>query len=142
MKLKNRADSQLSSMAGEFLTAGKLFKHNYQVSITMGNAKAIDLLVHNPKTGKTFSVQVKALRQKNCFPIKKENIKPDHVYVFIILNATSPTEDYYILKGETILQDINRFFGTSYTREKPSSVPAINYGPLSEFKDNWRLFDE
>jgi hypothetical protein len=43
---KHRADSQLSSMAGEFLTAGKLFKKGYQVSLTLGNAKAVDLFVY------------------------------------------------------------------------------------------------
>jgi hypothetical protein len=129
-------------MAGEFLTAGKLFKRGYQVAVTMGNAKAIDLFAHNPDTDKSFTVQVKALRKKNCFPLRKEDIKPDHVYVFIILNAGSPTEDYFILWGKTILKDVNRFFGTSYTREKPSSFPGINYGPLKEFKDNWALFDE
>src|SRR2546428_6760453 len=123
MKSRARADSQLSSMAGEFLAAGKLFKRDYQVAVTMGNAKAIDLFVHNPKTDKTFTVQVKALRQKNCFPITKEDIKPDHVYIFIILNANSPTEDYFILRGETILKDINKFFGASYAKAKPSSFP-------------------
>ena len=141
MKSMTRADSQLTAMAGEFLTAGKLFKRGYQVAVTMGNAKAIDMFVHNPKTDRTFTVQVKALRQKNCFPIRKEAIKPDHIYVFIILNLNSPSEDYHILWGKTILKDVNKFFGTSYTREKPSPLPAINYGPLKEFKDNWLLFD-
>ena len=111
MKSNKRADSQLSSMAGEFLTAGKLFKRDYQVSVTIGNAKAIDLFVYNPRTEKTFNVQVKALRKRNCFPIKREDIKKEHIYVFIILNANSPTEDYFILKGETILKDINKFWG-------------------------------
>ncbi len=64
---KIRMDSQISGMAGEFLVAGKLFKRGFQVSVTMGNAKAIDLFVYNPKTTRTFNVQVKTLRYKNCF---------------------------------------------------------------------------
>ena len=41
-------DFQITAMAGEFLTAGKLFKRGYQVSVTFGNAKAIDILILNP----------------------------------------------------------------------------------------------
>jgi hypothetical protein len=139
---RHRADGQLSGMAGEFLVAGKLFKHQMQVSVTMGNAKAIDLFVHNPRTDRTFNVQVKTLRQKNCFPMRRENIKLDHVYVFVILNRDDQGEQFFIVPGRAILRDINHFFGSSYTREKPSTFPAVNYGPLKEFENNWKLFEK
>lgn len=141
-KKRKRADSQLSSMAGEFLVAGKLFKRGYQVAVTMGNAKSIDLFIHNPLTDKTFTVQVKALRQKNYFPIRKEDVKKDHVYVFVILNPGNPTEDYFTILGKTITSDINKFFGSSYIVEKPSTFPGIYYKALEEYKDNWELFDQ
>ena len=137
-----RADGQLSGMAGEFLVAGKLFKYQMQVSVTMGNAKAIDLFVHNPRIDRTFNVQVKTLRQKNCFPMRRENVKPNHVYVFVILNRDEQDEQFFIVPGRAILKDIDHFFGTSYTREKPSTFPAVNYGPLKEFEDNWELFEK
>ena len=137
-----RVDGQMSGMAGEFLVAGKLFKRRMQVSVTMGNAKAIDLFVHNPRTDRTFNVQVKTLRQKNCFPMRRENLKPRHVYVFVILNRDDQDEQFFIVPGTTILNDINRFFGTSYAREEPSPFPAVNYGPLKEFEDNWELFEK
>jgi hypothetical protein len=137
-----RTDGQITGMAGEFLVAGKLFKRKLLVSVTMGNAKAIDLFVHNPKTDRTFAVQVKALRAKNCFPIRKEKIKSDYTYVFVILNHDEQDEEYFIVPGKTILNDINRFFGASYRKEKPSTFPAINYGPLKPFRDNWSLFEK
>ena len=137
-----RVDGQLSGMAGEFLVAGKLFKRRMQISVTMGNAKAIDLFVHNPRTDRTFNVQVKTLRQKNCFPMRRENVKTSHVYVFVILNGDDQDEHFFIVSGRTILKDINHFFGTSYTREKASTFPAVNYGPLKEFDENWELFGE
>jgi hypothetical protein len=138
---KTCTDSQTSGMAGEFLVAGKLFKRGLQVSVTMGNAKAIDLLVHNAKTDNTFEVQVKTVRCKNCFLIHKEDIHSKHIYVFVLLNHIDQNEEFFILRGETILKDINHFFGSSYSREKPSTMPAINYGTLKEYKDNWKLFD-
>jgi len=142
MKTKNQ-DQQLTGMAGEFLTVGKLFKRGYQAAVTFGNAKAIDVLVYNPGNDKSYNVQVKALRQKNCFPIKKENLKPDHIYVFILLHHFEEPEEYFIVPGSDILQDIDKFFGSSYRNpDKPSSMPAINYGPLLAYKDNWQLFDK
>ena len=132
-------------MAGEFLTVGKLFKKGYQASVTFGNAKSIDVLVYNPEIDKTFIVQVKTLRKKNCFPIKKENIKSDHIYVFVILNDFENKEEFYIVSGQEILADINHFFGSSYQRESgPSSMPAINYGPLTKgtYLNNWKLFEK
>lgn len=137
-----RVDGQISGMAGEFLVAGKLFKRRMQVSVTMGNAKAIDLFVHNPRTDRTFNVQVKTVRQKNCFPMRRENIKSGHVYVFVILNGDDQDEQFFIVPGRSILKDINRFFGTSYTREIASTFPAVNYGPLKEFRDNWQVFEQ
>jgi hypothetical protein len=135
-------DQQLTGMAGEFLTVGKLFKRGYQASVTFGNAKAIDVLVYNPKNDKSYIVQVKTLRHKNCFLLKKDNLKPDHIYVFIFLNDFEQSEEFFIISGQEIMQDIDKFFGSSYRNpNKPSNMPAINYGPLAPFKDNWQIFE-
>ncbi len=136
-----RIDSQITSMAGEFLIVGKLFKRGIQASVTYGNAKAIDVFAYNEVNQKNYNIQVKALREKNCFPIKKETINPEHIYVFIILNKVDQDEDYFIIKGSEILNNINKFFGASYTRNVASNMPAINYGPLKDYKDNWKLFE-
>ena len=135
-------DTQITSMAGEFLTVGKLFKRGYQVSVTFGLAKAIDIFIFNPITKMTFSVQVKTQRRKNNFPIKKENIDPDHIYVFVRLNNFEDSEESFIVPGEEIISDIDKFFGSSYKDpHKPSKMPAINYGPLDSYRDNWAVFD-
>jgi hypothetical protein len=135
-------ETQLTGMAGEFLAAGKLFKKGLQVSITLGNAKGIDLFVHNQNNDKTYNVQVKTLRKSNCFPIHRESIKDKHIYIFIILNRFDDNEDYYVLRGDSILKDVDNFFGASYRNGKNSSMPAINRGPLKAYKDNWIVFDE
>jgi hypothetical protein len=140
---KQARDQQLTGMAGEFLTVGKLFKRGYQASFTFGNAKAIDVLVYNNRNDKSYNVQVKTLRHKNCFPMKKDNLKPDHIYVFILLHDFDQLEEYFIIPGQEIMQDIDKFFGASYRKpDKPSNMPAINYGPLAPYKDNWQVFDK
>jgi hypothetical protein len=132
-----------SGMAGEFLTLGKLFKRGYQASFTLGNAKAVDLFVYNVKTDKQFSVQVKTLRQRNCFPMEKESLKRDHIYVFVILNDWEKSEEFFIIRGGELLDNIDHFFGASYRNpSKQSNMPAINYGPLAPYIDNCQIFDE
>jgi len=38
---------------------------------------------------------------------------------------------------------LGKFFGASYRDpSKPSNMPAINYGPLAPYRDNWQIFDE
>ena len=135
---KKRPDLHLICMAGEFLTAGQLFKRGYLASVTLGNAKAIDILVHNPNTGRNFNVQVKASQgQKGGYFFKKEAVRPEHIYVFVILNKPSEREEYFVVKGDTIRGDMNKFFG-----EKDVKITGIRIKPLIEFKDNWQLFDE
>jgi len=136
-----RRESQLSAMAGEFLVVGKLFKKGLQAAITFGNAKAIDILAYNPKNKKNYNVQVKALREMNCYPIRKESIEAEHVYIFVMLNSFDAQESFFILKGSDIQGNIDKFFGSSYKNAKPSKVPAINGGSLKDYKNNWGVFD-
>lgn len=140
---KNRIDPQLTGMAGEFLTVGKLFKRGYQASVTFGNAKAVDVFVYNSTNETTYNVQVKTLRKKNCFPMKKENIHNDHIYVFVLLGDFEKEEEFFIISGKELKSDINHFFGASYRKEDaPSSMPAINYKPLEKYRNNWELFEK
>lgn len=136
-----KIDGQLTNMAGEFFTMGKLFKRGYQASITLGNAKAIDILVYNPKNNKNYNIQVKALRKKNYFPMKKEDVYKDFIYIFVILNEFDEKEEYYIIPGKEILSDINKYFGSSYRKEKPSPFPGIDHNAVRSYKDNWNIFD-
>jgi hypothetical protein len=131
-------DHQMIGAAGEFLTAGKLFKLGLQVGITYGNAKAIDLLVMNPATGRKWAVQVKTQYKKNCFPAKVERVSRVDIFVFVRLNAPSEQEEFFVVPGSAILDAPQHFFGSSF--EKAGSVPAINYGPLVEYKDKWGVF--
>lgn len=60
---KARIDGQLTALAGELFVAAELLRRGLQTSVTFGNAKAIDLFAHNPRSGISFNVQVKSLAQ-------------------------------------------------------------------------------
>jgi hypothetical protein len=63
---KQRSDGQKSGLAGEFFVAAELLKRGLQTSLTLGNAKSIDLFAINDKHTR-FTIQVKALRSPNYF---------------------------------------------------------------------------
>jgi len=131
---EKKFEKQLTGMAGEFLTLGKLFKKGLQASITFGNAKGIDIFAENAN-GKTFKVQVKTSRKsKENFRIQKDKIEPDYICVFVALNDFEKNEDYYIVKGSEVLKDIDKFFIKSKT--------AIKYKSLTEYIDKWNVFDK
>ena len=131
-----RADSQLSGLAGEFFVAAELLKRGIQTSVTFGNAKAIDLLAHNPSTGNAFTVQVKTLRTRNFIPIAHCRVEPNHVYVFVILNQPGQAVRYFIVAGKELAANPERF-GSSFRAE---TFPGIKPGVLDEYEDNWAVF--
>ena len=61
----------------------------------------------------------------------------------MLLLAVLDNEDFFILPGRDILDNINNFYDASYGDPgKPSNMPARNYGPLTQYKDNWLVFDK
>uniref|UniRef100_D5WYT0 PD(D/E)XK endonuclease domain-containing protein n=1 Tax=Thiomonas intermedia (strain K12) TaxID=75379 RepID=D5WYT0_THIK1 len=136
--VRETSDKQLTGMAGEFLVVGQLFKREIQASLTIGNAKGVDVLAFNPSTGKTFTVEVKTVRKPNSFIIKSARIQTERIYVFVVLNAPGCPEAFYIVPGAEILANLTGFFGGSLMY---ADRQAINRGPLAQYKDNWKAFE-
>jgi hypothetical protein len=137
-KKKERVDGQITNLAGEFFVAGELLKHELQTSVTFGNAKAIDLFAHNGKTGKNFTVQVKAIRRKAFFPIKPSSVKRQHIYVFVLLNKPGEAVQYFIVPGDSLADEPGRF-GKDYAHP---TFPGIHPKSLKDFENAWHYFDE
>jgi len=133
-----RADGQVTGLAGELFVAAELLKRGLQTSITFGNAKAVDLLTYNSRTGRTFTVQVKALRKKNFFPIRHARVEARHVYVFAVLNRPGEPVDYFVVPGSVLVSQPDRF-SKWFLDEK---FPGIHPNTLTEFANGWDLFEE
>lgn len=136
-RVKTRADGQLSALAGEFFVAAELLKRGFQTSVTFGNAKAIDLLAHNPTIDHTFAVQVKSLRTTNYFLISKERVKATHIYVFVLLNRPGESVRYFIVPGSVLAYEADRF-GQDFAHP---TLPGIHPKQLAEFAEAWHYFD-
>lgn len=134
---KPRVDGQVTGLAGELFVAAELLKRGLQTSITFGNAKAVDLLAFNPVTGRSFTVQVKSLRSRNYFPISHERISARHIYVFAVLNKPGTPVQYYIVPGQVLVAEPERF-GKWFTEER---FPGVHPRFLEDFAENWTPFD-
>ncbi len=135
-----RVDGQVTGLAGELFVAAELLKRGLQTSVTFGNAKAIDLLAFNEETGRTFTVQVKALRKKNFFLIAHAKVKPQHVYVFVLLNKPDEAVEYFIVPGAILAAEPERFSKWFLDPKMPGIHPNV----LQEqgFLNAWRVFHE
>jgi len=133
-----RADGQVTGLAGELFVAAELLKRGLQTSVTFGNAKAIDLLAYNPETGKSFTVQVKAVRKRNAFPISHDRVAANHIYVFVILNKPGVAVQYFIVPGGILVTQPDRF-SKWFTDPK---FPGIPPAALEPFENSWEIFNE
>jgi hypothetical protein len=133
-----RADGQITGLAGELFVAAELLKRGLQTSVTFGNAKAIDLLAFNPATEKTFTVQVKAVRRPNAFPINHARVSALHVYVFVVLNRPDERVQYYVVPGSVLFHEPDRF--SKWFRDP--KFPGISVKYLKEFENCWEIFQQ
>lgn len=108
--------------------------------MTFGNAKAIDLLAYNDETGRTFSIQVKALRKRTYFLLGHKRVKPEHMYVFVLLNAPGRAVDYFIVPGAVLSAEPKRFSRWFLAKK----MPGIHPKTLEEqgFREAWHHFHE
>ena len=129
--------NQITGLSGEYFVAAELLKRNFQVAMTIGTAKAIDLIAINDSIGETYKVQVKTLRKQNCFTLHTSKIIPEAIYFFVYLNDTETEPTYFILKGSELLQRPEHFYGSSLGREDKRET--VNHGPLQEYKNRWSI---
>ena len=121
-------------LAGEFFVAAELFKRDIQVALMLGNSKDVDLIIRKANNEKC-SVQVKALKSKNCFDLQIDKVIQDFFYVFVFINGKNESPDYFILTGKELIDGKESFYGASLGREDKRET--INYGPLQAHKGRW-----
>jgi len=126
-------DRNTSHLAGEFLVAGELSRRGYPVSITMGNAKSVD--IYAGTRGEVVKVDAKAGRSKGNWPITKDSIEEDTFYIFVFLQAKrginrNLAPEYFVAKGEELLPSKIETWGTRQ---------GVKYSSLNnkDFKDRW-----
>lgn len=122
--------SSSTGLSGEYFVAAELLRRGYCVGITMGNAKAIDILAE--KDGKQFIIQVKSIyKKKNVgWPMMVEKVKEGIFYVFVNLNGDKMIEpNYFIATGLESKLKVKQ-----YATRGIIDLSSLNN---SDFKDRW-----
>ena len=91
-----KPDRNCTHLAGEYFVAAELYRRGYSVAMTLGNAKAIDLFAE--REALSVNVQVKAIRDKKSvgWPIMRDAIKDNIIYVFVCLNEPGSPPEYFV----------------------------------------------
>lgn len=100
------------------------------MGITMGNAKAIDILAE--KDGKQFIIQAKAIfKKKNVgWPMMTDKVIENIFYVFVNLNGDKMTEpDFFIATGKKAKPKVKQ-----YTTRGIVDLSSLNN---DDFKNRW-----
>ncbi|WP_457302596.1 group I intron-associated PD-(D/E)XK endonuclease [Phyllobacterium sp. P5_D12] len=130
-----RSNAGNTHIAGEMFVAAELAKRGYSVSLTMGNAKAVDLFAE--KDGRAICVQVKAIAHKKNvgwpLPFVKDKIIDGVIYVCVILNEIGKPPTYYILPPTEVLSR-----GRWYATRAILDIAKIRDG---HFEDAWHIID-
>jgi hypothetical protein len=122
--------SNSTGLSGEYFVAAELLRRGYSVGITMGNAKAIDILAE--KDGNQFIIQVKAIfKKKNVgWPMMTDKVIENIFYVFVNLNGDKMTEpDYFIATGKEAKAKVKQ-----YTTRGIIDLSTLNN---DDFKNRW-----
>ncbi|BBD45356.1 Hypothetical protein PEIBARAKI_5349 [Petrimonas sp. IBARAKI] len=122
--------SNSTGLSGEYFVAAELLRRGYSVGITMGNAKAIDILAE--KDGNQFIIQVKAIfKKKNVgWPMMTDKVIENIFYVFVNLNGDKMTEpDFFIATGKEAKPKVKQ-----YTTRGIIDLSTLNN---DDFKNRW-----
>ena len=124
-----------TGLSGEYFVAAELYRRGWSVGMTIGNAKAIDLFAE--KGDKRIAIQVKAIyKRKNVgWPIMRDKIKSDCIYIFVNLNADKMIfPDYFICTSNEATLKVKQY----------ETRGIIDLSSLNEekFKNNWSKLEQ
>ncbi len=87
-------------MSNEYICKGllRLFRLGYEASLTMGNAKSIDIFSKSP-TGRLYEISVKAIRGGGKWGVGKEDVSKRKNLVYVLLYY----RDFLLIESQPIV---------------------------------------
>lgn len=124
-----------TNLAAEFWVLSALHRLNIEALLTLGNKKAVDILVRRDST--IYTVDVKGLAKRYDWPADNitEFQNPNHVYILLTFNGniSDPLAipSVWVIPSNKLAPFIKRY----QTRSVISRSLVVNNG--AEFHNNW-----
>lgn len=99
-----------TGISSEFLVAGELARRGFNVTLTFGNTKAIDLIIE--KDEKVIPIQVKGIQRTKsiCWNVNLEKVKQlkadNLIFVLVNIHADNLAEapEYFVLTKSEVIE--------------------------------------
>ena len=136
--MKNKLESTLVGVAGEYLVAGELSLRGYIASITLRNSRGIDIIASNSDGTKSVSIQVKTNSKGESEWVLNEKSErfysENHYYVLVALQAIGERSKYYIVPSKIVAEYISTTHSEWLMGKKRDGSPRKD-STLRKFKD-------
>jgi hypothetical protein len=104
--------SSLVGASGAYFVAGELSRRGHIASLTIRNARGIDILATNTKTSRLVNIQVKTnrgARKQWMLSEKDETVKSDRLfYVFVNLIGPEQHPEYHVVPSKVVASRITK----------------------------------
>lgn len=128
-----------TNLAAEFFVASQLYRKGYNVTLTLGHTKEIDLIIPFPD-GRVITIDVKGLKNKTNWPINPKLKQKNHYYVFVCyldkIDDLEVPPEVFIVPSVQINKVLSKWSKTTHV-----NVFAVDYKRIKNtgYKDAWRL---
>jgi hypothetical protein len=134
-----KLEKSQTGIAGEYYAAGELSRLGYNVTITFGNTKSVDLLIQ--KDTSTYAVQVKSIQSTSsiCWTVDKTKVKAGLYYILINLHVDQPESkpDFFVLTGAEV---IDLFLDTKKAGQKRTYLDYKRLKRMGGYQNRWGIF--
>lgn len=149
--MKNKLESTLVGVAGEYLVAGELSLRGCIASITLRNSRGIDIIASNSDATKSVSIQVKTNSKgesKWILNQKSETFySENYYYVLVALNAIGERPKYYVVPSKTVAEFISTNHSEWLKGKKSDGSPRKDSAirnfrdPEDKYLEAWHLIN-
>lgn len=151
MRRRSPLSTGLSGVSGEYFVAAELSRRGFIASITLRNARGVDILVAGRNASRSAGIQVKTNQgsEKGWVLNKKaESLEEEGLfYVFVNLNGPDGPPSYHVVPSVVVAEYCRRTHrdwlnapGRGGRQRKDSSVRKF-WDRDDQWKDRWDVLD-
>jgi hypothetical protein len=122
--------------AAQFAVASELCKRDYEVAFTMGsNTPLADLMVVSPRQT-AFLIDVKGMRRRDFWLIRKHAHRPDLFFVFVHVQIEKPN-DFFVMPHSDVIAAMAEY--ETIAKKHDPRFDGFRWKAVLSFRDRWDL---